>query len=150
MSPDQLLLIAQRGHPGAAVLGAAREIIADEQADVPAVRVRHLPGARVRMIERHVDRLERQAEQPARRFERRLDHLVELEVRLDLGLVEIVARLAQLLGVVAPVPRREREIAALLGDHRLQGVALGALPSARARPQTSSSSLRAAAGVLAI
>ena len=42
------------GHPGAALLGGAREIIADEQADVRAARVLHLPGAHVRVIERHV------------------------------------------------------------------------------------------------
>ena len=130
----KLFLVAQRGHPGAAVLGAAREIIADEQADMAAGRVLHLEGAGVGVIERHADGREAQAEQPARGLEGGLDHLVELEVRLDLGFVQIVARLAQLLGVVAPVPRRQREIAALLRDHRLQRVALGRGLGARAAP----------------
>src|ERR1039458_9079473 len=82
---DKLFLVAQRGHPGAAVLGAAREIVADEQADMMPLRVRHLEGAGVRVIERHADRREGQAEQPAGGLEGGLDHLVELEVRLDLG-----------------------------------------------------------------
>src|SRR3972149_4553723 len=78
----ELLLVAQRGHPGAAVLGAAREIVADEQADVTASLVRHLEGAGVGVIQRHVNRLEAQAEQPARGLEGGLDHLVELEIWL--------------------------------------------------------------------
>ena len=66
--------------------------------------------------------------------EGRLDHVVEREIGLDRGVVEIGAALPQLLGVVAPVPRREREIAALLRDQRLQGVAVGQRPRPRRLP----------------
>ena len=62
----------------------------------------------------------RQAEQPAGDIESRFDHFVELQIGLDLAFVEIELRLAPLLRVIAPVPGREREIAALLGDDRLQ------------------------------
>src|SRR5665213_1597001 len=107
------------------MLGAAREIIADEQANRSATFIRHLPGARVGVIERYIDSLEIQPKQAARGLESRLNHFVEQEVGLDLGLVQIEFRLTQLFGVVAPVPRREREVAALLRDHPLQGVAFG-------------------------
>ncbi len=131
---DQLFLVAQRGHPGAGMLGAARVVIADEQRDVLAVGVLHVPGARVLVIERHVGGREGQAEQPARGFERSIDDLVELEVGLDLGLVQIELGLAALLGVIAPVPGREREVAALVRDDLLHGVALGQRLGAGAGP----------------
>ena len=41
----ELLLVAQRRHPGAAALGRAREVIAEEQPEVAAVRAAHLPHA---------------------------------------------------------------------------------------------------------
>ena len=50
--------------------------------------------------------------------------------RLDRGIVEISADLAQLFSVVAPVPRREGEVAALLGRRRVgrRGRARAVLP----------------------
>ena len=90
----QLLLVAQRGHPGAAMLGLAGEIIPEEQPDMLAGGVLHLPGAHVGVIERHVHRRESQTEQPPRGLEGRLDHALELEIRLDLRLLQVVARLA--------------------------------------------------------
>ena len=86
------------------------------------------------MPDRHLDRMERQPEQLLRAVERRLDHAVELEVRLHLGLVEIAAPRAKLLGVVAPVPRRDLEVAALLRDQLLQRVAVGERGLARRLP----------------
>ena len=81
----------------------------------------HRPGARIGMIELDVEALfETQAEKAVRRMERRLDHPVELQIGLDLALVEIELGLAPLLGVIAPVPGRDFEIAALAGDDRLQ------------------------------
>ena len=91
---DQLLLVAQRGHPGAAVLGAPGKIIADEQTDMAALRILHLEGAGVWVIERDSHGREAEAEQAARGLEGGFRHLVELEIRLDLGLVQIVFRLA--------------------------------------------------------
>src|SRR6478672_235974 len=57
--------------------------------------------------------------------------MMKLEIRLDRRLIDIEALLAQLLGVVAPVPGRELEVAALLLNERLHGVAVG--ESARPR-----------------
>jgi hypothetical protein len=58
--------------------------------------------------------LDPQAEQPLGSKERSLDHPVEREIGLDRGFVEIAAALAQLFRIVAPVPWREGEVAALL------------------------------------
>src|SRR5438128_830396 len=48
------LLVTQGCHPGAALLGGPREVVAEEHADVPAVRPAQLPDAYVRMIDRHI------------------------------------------------------------------------------------------------
>ena len=50
----ELFLIAQRGHPGAAALGGAGKIVAEEQTDLGAVTVAHRPDAHVGMPDRHV------------------------------------------------------------------------------------------------
>ena len=60
--------------------------------------------------------------------------MVEDQIGLDRGVVEIGAALAQDLGIVAPVPRGERKVAALLRDQRLQGVAVGQRPRPRGLP----------------
>ena len=69
-----------------------------------------------------------------RREEGSFDHPVELEIGLDLAFVYVEIRLAALLGVIAPVPRLKREIAALAGDHLLQVVGLPQRPRARRLP----------------
>src|SRR5580693_3937737 len=79
-------------------------------------------------------RPERQSEQALCRIKDGLDHAIETEVRLDTGFIQIAAPLAQLFGVVAPVPRRQLEIAAILLDERLQIVSIGQSLFARARP----------------
>ena len=125
----QRLLVAQRGHPGAGTLRGTREVIAVEQRLVLAAGVLHLPDPHVGMPDRNVLALmEGDAEQARRAVERGSDHVVEGEIGLDRGVVEVGALAAQLLGVVAPVPRREGEVAALLRDQRLQRVAIGQRP----------------------
>ena len=63
-----------------------------------------------------------------------LEHLVELEVGLELVLIEVEARLADFLGVVAPVPSLQLVLAALGIDQRLhvgallEGALAGRLP----------------------
>ncbi len=122
----KLLLLAQARHPGAALLGRAREIITEEQAAMAARGVAHLPHPHVIVPDRHVGTaFEAQPEQAVRSIERGLDHAVELEVWLDRGLVDVATRLAQLLRVVAPVPRRERKVLALCLHERLHGIAVG-------------------------
>ncbi len=131
----ELLLVADRRHPGAAVLGGAREIIAEEQPHVAAVLAAHLPDPHVVVPDRNAgERREGQAEQPVRGVEGGLDDAVELQVGLDRGLVDVVARLAQLLRVGAPVPGREREVLAFLLHQLLHGVAVGERAPARRGP----------------
>ncbi len=87
------------------------------------------------MIKRDVLSLgEGHAEQAVCDVESRLDHFVELQIRLDLALVEIEQRLAPFLRVIAPIPRREGEIAALLGGDRLQRLGFAQRLRARRRP----------------
>ena len=50
----ELLLIAQRGHPGAAALRGPGKIVAEEQTDLSAVTGAHRPDAHVGMPDRHV------------------------------------------------------------------------------------------------
>src|SRR5262249_17530855 len=121
----ELLAVAQARHPGAAALRRPREIVAEEQADVAAARRAHLPHAHLGPPHRHVGaRREGEAEQALRRVEGRLYDVVELQIRLEIRLVEIVTRLAQLLRVIAPVPRREPEVTAFRMDDGLQRIAL--------------------------
>ena len=77
------------------------------------------------MIELDVEALgEAEAKEAARGVERGLDQPVELQIGLDLALVEIELGLAPLLGEMAPVPWRDFEIAALVGDDALQRLLL--------------------------
>jgi len=146
----ELVLLAQGRHPGPAALGRPGEKVAEEQAEMAPVRRPHLPGADVGMPDRHVgSRGERDPEQPARGFEGGFDHAVEPQIWLDLALGKVAALAAQLLGVIAPVPGREREVAALGPDHLLHGVAVGECAPARRRPDFDRRP-RAASGVLAM
>ena len=65
------------------------------------------------------DLRERQAVQLLGHRVRRRDHVVQLEVRLELVRVEVVLRLADLLGVVEVVPRLDGDRLAFLGGDRL-------------------------------
>src|SRR5262249_57793322 len=97
--------------------------------------VPHLPHPHVVMPDRDaVATLEGQAEQAVRGVERSLDDLLELEVRLDRRLVDVAARLAQLLRGVAPVPWREREILSLPLPPSLQGLSIPHRAAAARRP----------------
>src|SRR3954468_13260770 len=107
-------------------------IVAVEQRLVLAVAIPDLPDPDVRMPDGNILALrEGDAEQARCAVERGCDHIVEREVRLYRGVVEIGAVEAELFGVEAPVPGRELEIAALRRDQRLHLVAV------RERPGTS-------------
>ncbi len=73
-------------------------------------------------------------EQAMRGVERGRDHLVELEIGHDLGLIEIITRFPQFLGVVAPVPWLQREVAAFFRDQGLKRIALFQRAGARRLP----------------
>src|SRR5258708_39538289 len=79
----KLLLVAQRGHPGAAALRWPREIIAEEQADLLAVAAAHLPHPHVGMPHRHVPAWRaRPGEQALRRIKDRFGQPDQAPVRL--------------------------------------------------------------------
>ena len=86
-------------HPRPALLVVAGEVVGDEEAESAAVGVEHLKHTHVGLIDRQVlALLERQPIEFVRRVKHAvLHHAVELEVRSDLRLVEIVARLTHLL-----------------------------------------------------
>src|SRR5260221_6946834 len=123
-------LVAQGGHPGTAVFRRTGEIVAEEEAAMAPGGVAHLPHPHVVMPDRDaVATLEGQAKQAVRGVERGLDDALELQIRLDRRLLDVAARLAQLFGVVAPVPPREREIFFLPLHQRLQGGAIPPFPA---------------------
>src|SRR5580704_10020392 len=87
------------------------------------------------MIELEVEALAKlKAEQAACGVEGRVDHAVELQIRLELALVEIELGLAPLLREIAPIPGREFEIAALACCNRLQRLFVFPRPSDAGRP----------------
>jgi hypothetical protein len=143
-------LVAEARHPGAAALGRPREVVGQEHAHRPAVGALHLVGAHVGMVDGEVRTPhEPEAEQAPGAVERRLEHPVEHEVRLDLAVVQLVAGAAHLLRVVAPVPRLDRVRRAARARHRGERVAPMRAFSL-AGPHTRSSSPATAAGVFAI
>ena len=105
-------------HPRARVLARARVGVEVPEADVLAALVLHLVDGDVLLVDgdrgrgRHLG--EREAVELPRRPEHPLPELVELEVELHLVHVEVVLRLADLLGVVAVVPRSDLELRVLL------------------------------------
>src|SRR6476619_1465596 len=108
------LLVAQSRHPRAAAFGGAGKIVAEEQSDLAVVASAHLPDAHVRVPGRNIGALGKaQAEQTFCCVEHRFDYAIEIEIRFDLRLIDIAALLPQFLCVITPVPRREREVAAL-------------------------------------
>ena len=109
----ELVLRPEARHPGARALRGAGKIIADEYADVGSVFAEDLPGPHFRMVARQIVSLfELQTKEAGSAIEGRPDHVVELEIGLQLRLIEIVLCLAHFLRVVAPVPRHDLGIVA--------------------------------------
>ena len=110
---QQLRLAHQRIHPRSAVLVVALEVVAIPQRQRLSIRIENLKHAHVRLLHRNVvPLLEGEPVELVRRIEHAvLEHVVQLEVGLDLRFVQVVLRLAHLLGVELPVPRLEREAA---------------------------------------
>ena len=125
-------LPAVRAHPRTAALARPREVVVQEDADRTIGGVSHFVDAHFGVVDADVvARDEAQTEESRRAVERGLDHPLERKVGLDLGLVEVVAHLADLLGVEAPVPRlddrrfaarerQRRQCDSLLLDARLR------------------------------
>ena len=120
------LVAFQAAGPGARTLAGPREIVLHEQADRLPIVLRHLEHAHIGMVRRQVGAgFEGQAEQPAGGIERRLRHVFQHEVWLDLGLVEVERGLANFLGVIAPVPGFQGRIGAPVALRLFQQGAFG-------------------------
>jgi hypothetical protein len=116
----EALLVAVGVHPGAGLLARTRVGVEIPQAHLLAGRVGDLVDAHVRLVDGDaVDGAEAEAEELARHPEHPRAQLLELQVRLDLVLVEVVLRLADLLRVVAVVPGLDLDLRTLLVRHRL-------------------------------
>src|SRR6202022_3375744 len=102
---------------------------------LPGWRIPNLPDPHILVPDGNVFALlEAQAEQPVRGVERRLYDPLELEIRLDRRLIHIAAQLAQLLGIIAPVPGGELEVLSLRLHQLLQRIAVGDRMPARRLP----------------
>ena len=102
---------------------------------MPVVGAAHFEHADVGVVRADVrSRDEREAEQAMRGVERRRQHPVEREIGLQLTVVQLVARLAHLFGVVAPVPGLDRVRRALRLRQRRQRIALRRGPRLRRLP----------------
>ena len=116
----EALLVAVRVHPRARALALARVRVEVPQAHEPALLVGDLPDLHVRVIHgdrAFLDRREGEAEQLLRHVEHAVAQVVELHVRRDLGLVEVVLVLADFFRVKAVVPRLDLDARAfLVGD----------------------------------
>src|SRR6516164_2435416 len=114
-------LIAVAAGPCPRLLARTGEVVVKKQPDMSARRVANLPHSDIRMVDRDVLTLdEGEAKQAAGGIERSADHVVEHEIWLELGLVEIVLGLTDFLGVVAPVPRRNRLVQPVSARYSLQ------------------------------
>lgn len=109
------ILLDEHVHPRATGLAVALEVVGVEQRHGSAVGIEHLIHLHIRVIGRDVGALlEGDAVQLRGGVEDAvLQHVVQLEVRLDLRLVQVVLGLAHLLGVEVPIGRGELEIAGL-------------------------------------
>src|SRR3984893_5991617 len=117
----QVFLIAVAARPGARSLAGPGEIVVQENAYMTAGFVANLPDPDIGMIDRESGALgESQAEQPARGVECRPHHVVEHEIRLDVGLVEVASGFPDLLRVVPPVPGLDRLVETFLAGYRLE------------------------------
>ncbi len=102
----QLILAAIGRHPGTGAFSLPREIVEIEYPD-DLFAALHFERAHLRLEHWYRAGIlgEGHAVELVRHFEHRVDHIVELEIRFDLGFIEIIFRLADLLCIEAIVPR---------------------------------------------
>ena len=118
-------LLAKRTHPRATALARAREVVVQEHTHHGTPRVTHFIDFHVGVIRLHIGHQdEAQTEQAIRAIEYRVDHALEREVGFDHRLVDVIARLAHLLGVEAPVPGFDRQRLAMRQRQRRKRFAL--------------------------
>ena len=124
----QRRLIDELIHPGPTLLVVALEVVGVKQRQRLAVGVEDLEGADIRIVNRDVvPLLESQSVQLVGGEEDAvLQNVIELEVRHDLGFIQVILRLPHLLRVILPVPRLQLETSALRVDQLLHVGRFGA------------------------
>ena len=122
LTAAQIVLLAEARHPSARTLRRAREIIAIENANLSSGLVCHLPYAHFRIVARRIFQFfETQTKEPVCAIKGGFDHVVELQIGADFRFIEIETLLADFFGIVAPIPRRDFEIAAFVARLLRQG-----------------------------
>ncbi|MND92016.1 hypothetical protein D3C80_841590 [compost metagenome] len=110
----QFVLRLERTHPCAGPLGRPGEIIAEEERLQGTAIVAQFEHPHIRMIGGNAFQLgQRHAEQALGDIEAGFDDLFELQIGLQLGFGEGESPLAQLLGIITPVPWHDRVVLAL-------------------------------------
>ena len=123
--PAVARLVGEVAHPGARALGRTGKVVLQEQAGAAPLGVEHLVDLHVRVVGAHIrPRLEAHAEEALGAVEQGLDHALQREIGLHLGIVDVVAGLAHLLRPVAPIPGFGLALHAMAAHHRDQGLAL--------------------------
>src|SRR6516164_1775440 len=112
---QQTRLFHKRRHPRSAILVVPFEIIAVEKREVLAIRVEDLEDAHIGMVHGKIVTLfESESIELIGSVEHSiLQHVVQLKIRLYLRIIDVVTGLANLIGVVSPVPGLELESAVL-------------------------------------
>ena len=124
--PAKLALAAHRRTPRARAFRSPRKVVTHENRNM-ASPARHLPSTRIRVIQRHIQRAEFQPEKPRGAIKGRRDHRIELEIRLQLRLIQIMLGQPPLLRIITPIPWRQRIIDPVIMQHPGQprGISIG-------------------------
>ncbi len=135
LGPGQAVLVDEVRHPRPARLVVALPGIEIEQRQFAAILVIDGVNRHVRVIDRNVGALlEGQPVELVGGIEHAVfQHVGDLEIGLHLVLVERVALLAQLFGIVIPVRRGDGELAAFLADEGVEIVGIALLRRAQRR-----------------
>src|SRR4051812_24687366 len=112
---EQFGLADKHFHPGAAVLVISLEVVAIPECHRLAIGIEYFEYANIRMVNRNVfPLLECDSVELCSGVKHTiLQDVVQFEVRFHLGLIEIVAGLADLLGIEIPIPWLQFEAALL-------------------------------------
>ena len=105
------MLAAIGRHPRAGTLSCTREVVEVEQANDLAVTL-HFKCSHLGFEHRNRAGIfgEAHAVQLARGIEHRGDHVIQLEIRLNRLLIEVILRLAHLFGVETIIPRLDCDL----------------------------------------
>ena len=104
------MLAAIFTHPGAGLFARSCVGIKEPQPDMLIILIQSFPDAHIRMIDGHLSAIEcneAQAEQSAGDKEHAFAQFLKLQIRFEFSGIQIIARLAHPLSIVAVVPRSD-------------------------------------------